>query len=120
MGGKVSFSDSKYEGVSLDNRSWQWSGKAKCSYAHDHWKGYVYCGYSMMQTLLYGGERDLWDLGFSVTYSFKHVEIWLQGINLLNLNKNEWEQISMNAIYTSTIVFRKIPGSLLLGAAFKF
>lgn len=120
LGGKVSFSDSKYEGVSLDNRSWQWSGKAKCSYAHDHWKGYVYCGYSMMQTLLYGGERDLWDLGFSVTYSFKHVEIWLQGINLLNLNRNEWEQISMNAIYTSTTVFRKIPGSLLLGAAFKF
>ena len=121
IGGKVGFSDRKYDrGSSLSNQSWQWGGNARLSYAHNNWKGYLYCNYSMMETLLDNGERDVWDLGFSVTYKFKHAEIWLQGINLLNLNKIEWEETSMNAIYTSTTVFRKIPGSLLLGVAFKF
>ena len=116
ISGNYSFSNSKF--TTLNNRLQQISGKAKCSYADKHWKASLHAGYSLLMNRL--DDIDICDLGFSVTYKFKHLEIWLQGTNLLNLNKIEWVQIDLNPVYTATTIYRKIPGSLLIGLAYRF
>ena len=116
ISGNYSFSNSKL--TTLNNRLQQISGKAKCSSADKHWKASLHAGYSLLMNRL--DDIDICDLGFSVTYKFKRLEIWLQGTNLLNLNKIEWVQINMNPVYTSTTIYRKIPGSLLIGLAYRF
>ena len=116
ISGDYSFSNSRL--TTLDNRMQNISGKAKCSYADDHWKASLHAGYSLLINRL--SDIDICDLGFSVTYKFKRLEIWLQGTNLLNLNKIEWVQIDLNPVYTATTIYRKIPGSLLIGLAYRF
>ena len=116
ISGNFGFTDNKL--TTLSNRMQHISGKAKCSYADDHWKASLHAGYSLLINRL--SDIDICDLGFSVTYKFKRLEIWLQGTNLLNLNKIEWVQINMNPVYTSTTIYRKIPGSLLIGLAYRF
>ncbi|MBR4511445.1 MAG: carboxypeptidase-like regulatory domain-containing protein [Bacteroidales bacterium] len=116
ISGNFGFTDNKL--TTLSNRMQHISGKAKCSYADDHWKASIHAGYSLLMNRL--DDIDICDLGFSVTYKFKRLEIWLQGTNLLNLNKTEWVQINMNPVYTSTTIYRKIPGSLLIGLAYRF
>ena len=102
----------------LNNWLQEIGGKASCSYADDHWRASLHAGYSQLMNRL--DDMDLWDLGFSVSYRFKHWEIWLQGSNLFNLNETEWMEVSMNPVYTSTTIYRKIPGSLLIGLAYRF
>ena len=116
ISGNVGFSDNKL--TKVNNRMQQISGNAKCSYADEHLKASLYANYSLLLNRL--EDMNIWNLGFSVTYKFKHLEIWLEGTNLLNLNKIEWVQIDLNPVYTSTTIYRKIPGSLLIGLAYRF
>ena len=115
ISGNIGLTDNKV--TTLNNRLQEIGGKASCSYADDHWRASLNAGYSQLMNRL--DDMDLWDLGFSVSYRFKHWEIWLQGSNLFNLNETEWMEVSMNPVYTSTTIYRKIPGSLLLGLAYR-
>lgn len=56
----------------------------------------------------------------SLSNRMQHISGKAKCSYLLNLNKTEWVQINMNPVYTSTTIYRKIPGSLLIGLAYRF
>ncbi|MBQ9254306.1 MAG: carboxypeptidase-like regulatory domain-containing protein [Bacteroidales bacterium] len=74
---------------------------------------YAYADNSML-------DKNYYNLGFRVEYQIKKWCLHINGDNILNLNNTEWVSISATPLYTSTTVFRRMPGYILMGVGYKF
>lgn len=64
--------------------------------------------------------RDFHDLGFRMEYRMGQWRMLLRGSNILNIDKMDWLAVSSTPFTVNTVTYRKIPGYLLGGVAFRF
>ena len=65
-------------------------------------------------------DKDYWNLSFRMEYKIKRWRIHISGTNILNIKSMDWSEISANSLYSSTALFRKIPGNILFGLSYRF
>lgn len=64
--------------------------------------------------------RNLWDLGLRAEYKAGAWRVTLRGGNLLHLRSQEWIASDSTPLFLSTSTYRRLPGYLLLGLAYRF
>ena len=95
----------------------EYSLQTKLLYAYKQLKGNIYICYNH-GTNKYGLHKNT-DIGFSTSYNVKKISIKLSGENILHLHNYEWINTMTSNVFTSTSIFRKVPGNLLFSIAYK-
>ena len=83
-----------------------------------HLTGEVRFAYSYADNGSY--QRDVYEIGFRVEYRIGKWRMLLRGSNVMNLGGMDWLSIASTANYLSTTQYRKVPGYILLGIAYRF
>lgn len=104
--------------TSIENDIHEWTTTTKFHYSHKNIKASIYGTYVNVDNPFY--EQNNFDVGFNFEYKLNKIGIKLSGRNLLHLNNMEWIGIYNTPYYTSTSLYKKIPGSLLCSLSYRF
>ncbi|WP_278960738.1 hypothetical protein, partial [Bacteroides pyogenes] len=63
-------------------------------------------------------KRYFRDLDFSMKYKLNKLDIKLQGENVFHLKDNEWMKEILTPTVQSTILYRRLPGHILLSLCY--
>lgn len=118
IAGNYRYNENKISNADTKNITNKWGITLKMHYAYKKLKGFLYGIYTNMDNPYY--DREIFDIGFNIEYRMKKVRFKLMGENLLHLNKVEWAGISTTPYYSSTTVYKKIPGYLQFGMSYNF
>ena len=66
------------------------------------------------------GSSENYDLGFRAEYRMARWRLQLRGSNLTNLNRMSWMSVDTTPYYISRTTFRRMPGYLIAGVAYRF
>lgn len=64
--------------------------------------------------------RDFNDISLRAEYRIKNWRILLRSSNMLYMDTMDWLSIASTALYNSTTQYRKVPGYLIAGLAYRF
>lgn len=64
--------------------------------------------------------RDFYDLGFRMEYRLNKWRLTLRGSNITHIDNQDWLSVSSTPVYLSTSTYRKVPGYLIAGVAYRF
>lgn len=64
--------------------------------------------------------RNFHDLSFRMEYRMGNWRLMLRGSNLLHLDSMDWLAVNSSPYAVSTVTYRKVPGHLLAGLAYRF
>ena len=115
FGGNLNFQQSMLAGG--NNKLWEAGGHAALLLAWPRFTAQLRIAYSHVESDI---SRDLWDLGIKAEYKVKRWRLTLRGGNLLHLNEQEWVSTATTPLYFATTTYRRLPGYLLLGVAYRF
>jgi len=119
IGASYSSSTSMYTAtVDVSSTMHQYSSNASVSLTLKKFKGTVSFAYTHLDSRTY--DSDVYDLGFRMEYQLGKWRLLLRGRNLMNLDDMEWLSVSSTPYYISTTHFRKMPGYLIGGVAYRF
>lgn len=104
--------------TSIENDIHEWTATSKFHYSYKNIKAYIYGNFVNINNPFY--EQDNIDVGFGFEYKINKIGIKLSGNNLLHLNNMEWIGIYNTSYYTSTSLYKKIPGYLLCSLSYRF
>ncbi len=105
-------------GTSVKNDIHEWTTTGRLHYSRDRFKASVYASYLNSESMYYN--QSTVDLGFSSEYKIGKVGIRASGENLLHLKDMEWIGVYDSLYYTSTSLYKKIPGNVQLGLSYRF
>lgn len=114
-GGYEHISTRSYNGNTNDID--EWSLKAKLLYSWKQLKGNINFHYNHLINDY--GLYTFADFGFSVNYSLQKFTLKLSAENILHLSGFEWVRVSTSNLFTSTSVYRKISGNLMLTVSYR-
>ncbi len=114
-GGYEHINTKAYHGSTNDMDDWY--VQAKLLYARKRWKGNINLRYSHLKNNY--GAYNVTDLGFALSYSVKAFTLRCSAENILNLSGSEWSGVSTSNILTSTSIYKKMPGNLLVSLAYR-
>ncbi|MBR1644802.1 MAG: hypothetical protein IJ684_05500 [Bacteroidales bacterium] len=113
-----SASASHRTGSETTNGLQQMGADAAVLLASTHWSGRLGFGFSHLDNVVY--QRNYYDLTFRIEYKLNRLRFVVRGSNVLNLNGDEWVSITSTALYEGTTRYRRMPGYLLAGVAWRF
>lgn len=102
----------------IKNTIQEWDTTIKLHYSHNKIKATLYGTYLNIDNPSY--RQDYFDIGFNIEYRLKDIGIKLLGRNLLHLENMEWLGIYHTPYYTSTSLYKKIPGHLQCSLSYSF
>lgn len=105
-------------GTSIKNDLHEWSATGKLHYSCRKVKAYIYGTFLNSENAYYN--RNTVNLGFSCEYQIRKVGVKVSGRNLLHLKDMEWVGIYNTLYYTSTSLYKKVPGHLQLALSYRF
>lgn len=118
IAGNYHYDENKISNADTKNITNEWGITLKMHYAYKNLKGFLYGTYTNIDNQYY--DREIFDIGFNIEYRMKKVRFKLAGENLLHLNGLEWAGISTTPYYSSSTIYKKIPGYLQLGMSYNF
>lgn len=104
--------------TSISNDIHEWNTTAKIHYVHNKISAYIYGTFLKINSPFY--KQNNFDIGFSCEYKIKNISLKLLGKNLLHLKNMEWVGIYTTPYYTSTSLYKKIPGYLQCSLSYHF
>lgn len=118
IAGNYHYNENKISNADTKNSTNEWGITLKMHYTYKKLKGFLYGIYTNINNPYY--DRAIFDIGFNIEYRMKKLRFKLMGENLLHLNGLEWAGISTTPYYSSTTVYKKIPGYLQFGMSYNF
>ncbi|MBR1550318.1 MAG: carboxypeptidase regulatory-like domain-containing protein [Bacteroidales bacterium] len=116
LGGSVNIQSSEFE--LTESHLWEATAHAALLMAWTRFTARIQLAFSHVD----GGEntRNLWDLGFRAEYKMGRWRLTLRGGNLLHLDSQEWISTTTTPLYLATSTYRRLPGYLIGGVAYRF
>lgn len=112
------YQNNKTSNTSIKNDMHEWSATGRLHYSQRKINAYIYGTFLNSENSYYN--QNTVDLGFSCEYRIKKAGVKISGKNLLHLKDMEWVGIYNTLYYTSTSLYRKIPGNLQLSLSYRF
>lgn len=102
----------------IENNIKEWTTTSKFHYSYKNIKAYIYGSFINIDNPFY--EQKNFDIGFNFEYKIGKIGIKFFGKNILHLNNMEWVGIYATPYYTSTSLYKKIPGYLQCSLSYRF
>ena len=96
----------------------QYGGHAAAIVTLKKFHGEVRYSFTQLENGSY--QRDFHDLSFRMEYRIGNWRILLRGSNIMHVNNFDWLSVASTDYYISTARYRKVPGYLIAGLAFRF
>jgi hypothetical protein len=106
-----------------DSKSYQviqrYGGKIKLAIAK-YFRGNIALEYIINNSS--ESHREIYSLNAAFYYRFwkNKVEIGLEGMNMLNINKQDWTIVASGSFYTTEIILSQLPGNIMLRLNYRF
>lgn len=117
-GVEYQYSNNITSNTNVKNTIREWSATGKIHYFHNKVKAYLYGTFLNINNPFF--RQHSLDIGFSCEYRMKNLGIKFLGKNLLHLKDMEWIGIYNTPYYTSSSLFKKIPGYLQCSLSYSF
>ena len=118
LGGYYSNSEYTYKISSFSNNMSSKGCNAGLICVYKNFRGNIRYTFTYLDNETFG--RNYNNLGFRLEYKIKKWRIHIQGSNIFNIADMDWVSISANELYTSSTVYKKIPGYILGGITYRF
>lgn len=118
LSGGYRYSTTRYSLTHASYHNDEWHLDGALHIADKSWRATLHADYRKGHTSSY--DEQSVNLGFNLEYRIKSWGIKLTGENLLHINHYQWVDTSNTPYYTSTWIYQKMPGYVLLGVTYRF
>lgn len=118
IGTNYQYNTTTTSNTGITNDIKEWSATSKLHYSCKNIKAYIYGTFINIVNPFYRQKKM--DIGFNFEYQINKVGIKIIGKNLLHLNNMEWVGVYATPYYTSTALFKRMPGYLLCSLSYRF
>lgn len=118
LNGGYRYSSTRYSLTHTRYNYDEWNLSGALHLADKSWRATLHADYRKGHTTSYDEESV--NLGFNLEYRIQSWGIKLTGENLLHINHYQWVDTSNTPYYTSTWIYQKMPGYVILGVTYKF
>lgn len=104
--------------TTLNSKLQEYGAHAAFIVSFKRFNGEVRYSYTHLENSNY--TRNFHNLGFRMEYRLGNWRLLLRGSNLLHLDRMDWLAVSSSPYAVSTATYRKVPGYLMGGLAYRF